>query len=112
MIQIRYFILALMLVALSICADAQTVMQRDGIHFTENRGQVVDTRGSLRPDILYTAGSRGVTLFLRNTGISYLFTHVEGLPDTKQMLADPTKRSPFPDSGVKITTYRMDMELV
>jgi len=47
------------------------------IRFTENRGQIVDIDGHLRPDIRYIASVQGVTLYLRTSGMSHVFTRVE-----------------------------------
>src|SRR4051812_39761740 len=55
-------------------ADVARAIGNAGIRFTENRGQIVDTRGKLRPDILYTTSAAGVHLFLRRDAISYVFT--------------------------------------
>ncbi|MFC1732463.1 SBBP repeat-containing protein [candidate division KSB1 bacterium] len=57
------------------------------IVFIENLGQITDTRGEKRPDILFLTRSEGVDMYMTNSGISYVFRHAE--------------------SG-----YRMDMEFV
>lgn len=44
-----------------------------GLRFTENKGQIADFDGSLRPDILFTAQNNGVKLFLTANGIQYQF---------------------------------------
>lgn len=52
--------------------DSHQVLAQ-GLCFTENRGQVADLNGRLRPDILFTAQRKGVKLFLGNNGIHYQF---------------------------------------
>ncbi len=43
-----------------------------GIGFTENKGQIADDQGSIRPDVLFTGDGGGTLLFIRETGISYV----------------------------------------
>jgi len=77
---------------------AEKWLTRSSLTFTENKGQVVDTRGNLRPDILYTAEANGAMLYFRSNGVSYVFPKVEADYRTKDM---------------SITSlYRMDLELV
>jgi len=91
--------------------------QRDGrigrpmsIAFTPNRGQIVDHLGNLRPDILYRAEARGVTLFVFANRISYVFeTAVGDLDAAKQCDFD---RSNPAVQAAYIDGYRTDMELV
>lgn len=45
-----------------------------GLCFTPNKGQVIDVEGNLRPDILYTGDGGGLSLFIRNTGVSYVMS--------------------------------------
>ena len=73
-----YFILLItLLFSLSIYAEKPTEqqqeqyqLQRNELRFTENKGQVADLEGNLRPDILFTAQSNGVKLFLTKTGMA------------------------------------------
>lgn len=46
--------------------------------FTENRGQIVDDKGKRRSDILFTAHSGAMQLFLTATGIHYQLIKVTG----------------------------------
>ncbi len=43
--------------------------------FVENRGQLVDTRGTRRPDLLYSATLHDATVYLRSSGFSFVFGH-------------------------------------
>jgi len=45
--------------------------------FTENRGQVVDSEGKPRADVLFTAENNGVRLYFRNDAVSYVFSQIE-----------------------------------
>ncbi|MBS1914562.1 MAG: hypothetical protein JST22_21440, partial [Bacteroidetes bacterium] len=78
--------------------------------FVENRGQIVDAEKHLRPDILYGLHARGVNVYLRTSGLSYVFVRSEH--DSSGRMVD---RGPFactrPDTGLRVTRYRMDMDL-
>src|SRR5688572_20498911 len=57
-------------------ARAASAMRSIGdlpVSFVPNRGQVIDTRGDTRPDILYTASSLGTEVFVRSSVVSYVF---------------------------------------
>jgi len=47
-----------------------------GIAFTQNKGQLIDMDGKSRPDILYKGDFAGADIFLRKTGISYVFNNM------------------------------------
>src|SRR4051812_26508933 len=84
-------------------AIAQPIPQRIVAHsermpLVENRGQVVDTRGAPRPDVLFTTAARGARLFLTHRGISYVFAHREHPIAATPHSALPTKTPPAPDS--------------
>ncbi|MDB5035577.1 MAG: hypothetical protein JWQ98_2818 [Chlorobi bacterium] len=74
----------------------------DRVEFLENRGQIHDTRGSSRPDILYTAGAAGVNLYFTRHGISYLFTRFERSPSGLR----------FRPTLTAAESYRMDLEFI
>ena len=79
----------------------QSVMQNSekDIVFIENIGQIRDTKGKKRPDVLFLTRSQGVDMYITSKGITYVFRKTEG--DTK----DKTK-------DVKSSLYRLDMEFV
>ena len=71
------------------------------IVFIENLGQIRDTKGNERPDILFLTRSQGVDMFITNTGITYVFRKTEcDLNDIER-----TKDK-------KTICYRLDMEFV
>lgn len=81
------------------------------LSFTENRGQIIDTRGEARPDILYRSESQGMHLYFRKDAISYVFVRFEGdmLEYSRRQEVDHTGDiGPAPT----IHYYRTDMELV
>lgn len=67
----------LLLLLLLVFSTVHYVSASDRIVFIENRGQIVDASGQLRPDILYTAEAPGVTIYCRRDGISYVFSRIE-----------------------------------
>lgn len=90
---------------------------RPGIRFVQNRGQIVDTRGASRPDVLYSAASAGVRVYLRRGGLSYVFMKVEADSSDRPALAASTPRSvtasqPGHADPRGAMLYRMDVDLV
>ena len=89
-------------------------LQSSALLFMENKGQVADAEGNLRPDILFTANSGGAKLYLSANSIHYQFTKTE-FPEGY----DPHKREPVNDSQkelelqrqIKTSTHRFSLEL-
>ena len=87
------------------------------IIFIPNKGQIVDTEGKLRPDILYKASLNGVDLYLTNKGMSFVFYSYESKPENfaagkRKMDKDP---HPFRDDPMEnkiVKMYRMDLDIV
>ncbi|MFP5436392.1 MAG: SBBP repeat-containing protein, partial [Bacteroidia bacterium] len=52
-------------------------VQEKHLHFMENMGQVVNTKGTPQTDVLFTAKSNGVQLWLTATGIHYQFAKTD-----------------------------------
>src|ERR1035438_7393895 len=44
--------------------------------FTENKGQVVDLNQELRPDVLFKGDGAAAEVYIRKTGISYVFSNL------------------------------------
>ncbi len=93
------------------------------VRFTPNRGWIADTRGSLRPDVLYSASLGRVQLFLGANRFSYVFAS-EPTDRAKEFarhdwIPNPARRwptdlpdgTPHPDSML-VRRFRMDLELV
>ena len=89
-------------------ASPENDIQRLPIRFTENRGQIVDTDGNLCPDILYAADAAGVKIYVRSTGISYVFSHI---PDPEQGAALDVSEVQVNgiESGHSREVYRVDL---
>ncbi len=76
--------------------------------FMENKGQVADFDGKLRPDIKFTAQANGVNLYFSNDGIYYQF-------QKSALAANQHSKAPetlFPKKSVLASeTFRLDMKL-
>jgi hypothetical protein len=81
--------------------------------FIENRGQVRDTEGRQRDDILYYAEFPSLTVYVRTTGISYVFTDV-----VRRTNDDATSHAnPLPDCGPRsdidaLRSFRTDLDFL
>ncbi len=54
---------------------AGKLLEQTSLRFTENRGQIADTEGHVRNDILFIADAPGARLYFRRDGVSYVFTN-------------------------------------
>ena len=76
--------------------------------FTENRGQVADTKGQLRPDILFTAHNGGAQVFVTAGSIEYQFvktTFPEGYEPGKRKGTDIGRLATSPGSATTETHH-------
>jgi hypothetical protein len=82
----------------------------NGLHFVENKGQVHDQFNKPRNDIQFSIGSKGMTAFIGDGQIHYMFRRVINSGRTM----DPKKMSDKNNRDEKAQTelYRMDVELV
>lgn len=85
--------------------------------FIPNRGQLVDSEGKPRPDLLYVTNGSGIKMYFRQTGISYVFARLEQ-PKTQDdgKVSEATGKlmqaSPESVEEPLVSMYRMDMDLV
>ena len=86
-------------------------MESQPLLFIENKGQIADMDGNLRPDILFTTHSKGVNLFFTKNGISYQFQKTE-YPYGYNRTDDKREADIEMEKKIKTSTYRMDMELI
>lgn len=91
--------------------DIPSLTAHQPLLFTENRGQVVDDAGTLRPDILFTAHSGNTQIYFTSTGVNYQFFTLE-FPNGYNGSV-PTNAGDRWDSGmqVKTNTYRFSLKL-
>jgi hypothetical protein len=99
-------------------AKASEWMKSSSISFTPNLGQLADSEGRTRPDLLYTADVSGVRLYFKADGVSYVFTKSE---ESEEKSVSEATGSEIPsdnafgsslrstESMKSTTTYRMDM---
>ncbi len=85
----------------------------DQLVFTHNKGQLCDTDGHPRPDLLFVADRPAMRLYLRATGFSYVFRRVEYLDAADQNIESvPASDRYHRARPIRETLYRMDMELL
>ncbi len=90
---------------------SNNLLPKSSLRFTENKGQVADRDGKLRPDILFTASSKGVKLFITANGIYYQFTRSFEKKD--QLPGKEKSKQPRGLPEIDSTqTYRLDMQLI
>jgi len=90
----------------------------NSLEFIENRGQIVDMEGNLRPDILYVGDGGGAKIYLRQGGVSYVM-------DNGQLIIDNEEEEELPIDNEQLTidndkeeelgtlrVHRVDMEFV
>ncbi|MBL7128652.1 MAG: SBBP repeat-containing protein [Ignavibacteria bacterium] len=81
----------------------QSIVQNSekDIVFIENLGQIRDSKGNKRPDILFLTRSQGVDMYITSSGITYVFRKTEGDIKDRDNVKD-----------VKTSLYRLDMEFI
>lgn len=77
----------------------------------ENKGQVTDLQGNLRPDVLFLGQNGGMKVAIRTTGISFQFEKREAatkaLASFSSLLKDTAALKP-----TLTETYRIDLDLI
>ncbi len=112
----RSFSLFVTIFAIALCTDAGagtfdsdgTVPGDRGIRFTENRGQIADTRGDVRNDIRFVAEGAGARLYFTDRGVSYVFAD----SDPATAATEPAQDGFAKAAPRETRMHRMDMELV
>ncbi len=88
-----------------------------GTGFVENKGQVTDANGSQRPDILFVAENKGASVYIRKSGLSYVF-YKEGNKNEIDSKGDISKmkssKLDFLENNIEqeLTVQRIDVEFV
>jgi hypothetical protein len=80
----------------------------NAVVFIENKGQIRDTEGRMRSDVLYVCDGDNVRVFFGRDRISYVFQQI----DLKDDATADTESLPRKTRAFDVTTYRMDMELI
>ncbi|HTB06959.1 MAG TPA: SBBP repeat-containing protein [Bacteroidia bacterium] len=86
----------------TIAQKAIPQLHSDQLEFIPNKGQIADTKGQPRKDILFTANTGSAQVYLRNNGISYV---VSQAPPRKK--GKPNENTP--DDRI-VTHCRLDMD--
>jgi len=101
-------------------ANGNSPLRGNGLMFTENKGQIVDTKQQLRPDILFKAKD-GTEIYIRKTGISYVLSNFSELQkQATEQLEAAKKTSGQQDqknwkdllNGKNISSQRIDMDFI
>lgn len=69
---------------------AQPAMQKEPLLFIENKGQVVDDRSQLRPEILFTAQAGGTRIYVTGNSIHYVFSRHEKATPAAPSISEAT----------------------
>lgn len=95
-------VLWLLLCSQTSIAYSQTIVGQsftsNQLQYWANQGQLLDTDGQPRPDILFYTGTRGMKIYFRKTGVSYVFESFGG--PGQEMEAD----------SQKLKMHRVDLE--
>ncbi len=67
----------------NVITGSDDMLRGNGMMFTQNKGQIIDADGNLRPDILYKGTAGGTDVYLRKTGFSYVLKHTEAVNDNE-----------------------------
>ena len=86
---------------------AQDLLQKSNsdILFIENLGQIKDTEGEARPEILFFTRSEGVDVYLTKSGMTYVFRKND-IPSEKEAVSYNTQMKNWQGEH---SYYRMDM---
>ncbi len=79
--------------------------------FVENKGQIRDSEGRLRPDIAFVAQAPGMQMFFSGTGIHYALFSSRPASDNTQSLS-AASRHPRAQQEQSVDVIRVDMEVV
>lgn len=60
----------------NISYETKNLQRGNGLNFTQNKGQIADMSGNLRPDVLYYGDGAGADIYLRKAGVSYVYTNM------------------------------------
>ncbi len=82
-LSLRFWVLGLVL-ATTWCSVLYATPQPRP-YFVENRGQLRDSEGQLRPDLRYVVQTPDGAVFLRSTGLSYVFARTEHHSDRERL---------------------------
>lgn len=97
-------------------------LRGNGLHFTPNKGQIADMNGKLCPDVLYKGDANDAHIYLRKTGISYVYSNIgEVIHEAEEKVEEKVKPGQFGQQEVwklkdellqkqSIKVHRVDMD--
>lgn len=114
-----FLLVPLLLFAFSLFATPDPFPEKaaqPGLFFTQNKGQIVHTDGTLAPEVLFQARANGMDVCLTTSGISYVFSWDEAAGEgsaTHSGHAGGDEKNGRATADVpRQNQYRMDMELL
>jgi hypothetical protein len=87
---------------------SSVIRQNNPITFTENKGQVRDQNGSLRPDVLYGGAAGGMVYHLRRNGISFQQYRQDEGSGNDLLPPQPGSKLKAP-TPTPVSVYRLDV---
>ncbi len=78
----------------------------------ENKGQVVDSEGNTRSDILFTTENQGMKVFIGKTGFHYQFSRPLNQDLLDEELTEDNLFEKERIEDLRFETYRVDIELI
>jgi len=110
--RLRYFAFCLLAITVPLQFMAQSAANFQNtaaskLLFLENKGQVTNTKGEARPDVLFVAKGQGCKVFVTARGLTYQFEQVEHPKGY-----DPSDRRMALQKPATGSTHRMDMRLI
>lgn len=100
------------LMVVSIMMVTSTLHAQPTLRYIPNKGQVRDTEGNPRPDILYTASAPGMNIYVRRTGISFVLYEARRDSVGREDRIHKGKLAVDTLADTKIVGHRVDMEFV
>lgn len=92
---------------------ASRYTNRSELLFTPNKGQLVDTKGEKRPDMLFFSQSAGAEVYFSRQGVHYVFRHTEELPTAlAAQRQHGVEGMALEQRGLVVKQHRIDMEIV
>lgn len=112
-IMIRNLLVLLLTFSLSLSAQEKHKL----IGFTENKGQIIDQKGSPNPNVKFLLNSRGLNVQLRKNGFSYDVYENRKVPMTeadlrkrKNLSLDEIEKKKLPDYSLETVNHRVDID--
>jgi len=80
--------------------------------FVENKGQVIDIDGNLRPEILFTGDAGNTKIYVKRGSVSYVLSSIEGLAEIPHDAIDVEAARIEAQKNAVLKLHRVDMEFI